>query len=75
LYAGHITGLTKFVPRFQPLALPADDVARVVEKALTARRPRARYLVGVRAWLQVVAFSVLPRAPRDRLFRLLGSLP
>jgi NAD(P)-dependent dehydrogenase (short-subunit alcohol dehydrogenase family) len=43
-----------------------DDVARVVERALTARRPKARYLVGrdahVRAWIER-----LPAPLRDRV--------
>lgn len=75
LYARHIAGLKKFVPRFHPLALPADDVAGVVEKALTAKKPKARYLVGLPARLQVAGFSFLPTVARDRLFRLLGSQP
>ncbi len=32
--------------RFRPHGIPAERVARLVEKALTARRPRARYLIG-----------------------------
>jgi NAD(P)-dependent dehydrogenase (short-subunit alcohol dehydrogenase family) len=46
--------------------LPPDRVADAVEHALTARRPRARYLVGrdarTRVWLQR-----LPTPVRDRL--------
>jgi NAD(P)-dependent dehydrogenase (short-subunit alcohol dehydrogenase family) len=46
--------------------LPPDAVAAVVERALTARRPRARYVVGrdakTRVWLQR-----LPTRLRDRL--------
>ena len=44
-----------------------DDVAKAVEHALTARRPKARYLVGrdahIRAWVER-----LPTRARDRLF-------
>ena len=65
LYAGP-------VERFRAVALargPGEDpdrVARVVEQALTVRRPKARYLVGrdahLRAWLER-----LPTPLRDRL--------
>jgi hypothetical protein len=45
---------------------PPDDVAKVVEHALTATRPRARYLVGrdahLRAWVER-----LPTRLRDRV--------
>ncbi|MCI0435505.1 MAG: SDR family oxidoreductase [Gemmatimonadetes bacterium] len=44
---------------------PADDVARVIEKALTARRPRARYVVGTDAKLRLVAERLLPTGLRD----------
>jgi NAD(P)-dependent dehydrogenase (short-subunit alcohol dehydrogenase family) len=75
LYADHIVGMKKFVPRFRRFAVPADDVAAVVEKALTARRPRARYVVGFGPRLQAAALARLPTPARDRLLRLLGSQP
>lgn len=75
LYAKHIAGMKKFTQRFQRFAVPVDDVVTVVEKALTARRPRARYVVGLRAKLQVTAVPMLPFELRDRLIRLLGSQP
>jgi NAD(P)-dependent dehydrogenase (short-subunit alcohol dehydrogenase family) len=75
LYAKHIVGMKKFVPRFRRLAVPADNVAAVVEKALTARKPRARYVVGFGPGLQAVALASLPAAARDRVLRLAGSQP
>jgi len=48
---------------------PADAVAKVVEKALTAKRPRTRYLVGPDAFAQVALTTVLP----DRAFDALES--
>ncbi len=51
-------------------AIPPDRVARVIERALTARRPRTRYLVGLDARLAAFAKAVLS----DRLFdRLVTS--
>lgn len=46
--------------------LPADVVARVVEKALTVRRPRTRYIVGRDARLRAL-FQHLPDRWRDRV--------
>ena len=47
LYAKHIAGMKKFVPTARKLASPTDKVVAVVEEALTARRPRARYVVAL----------------------------
>lgn len=49
--------------------LPADRVAEVIEHALTATRPRTRYLVGNDARLRALMQSVLPDRVRDRLIR------
>jgi NAD(P)-dependent dehydrogenase (short-subunit alcohol dehydrogenase family) len=51
------------------LAGDADDVARVIERALSARRPRTRYpvtagarvMIGLRRWLPDRAFDALLR--------------
>jgi NAD(P)-dependent dehydrogenase (short-subunit alcohol dehydrogenase family) len=51
-----------------------DKVAKVVETALTARRPRTRYLVGPDAKAQVVLDTLLPDRAFDALeARYLGS--
>lgn len=59
------------------LAVTADDIARVITRAATSRRPRARYPVGVlarglfllRRWLPPVAFDAFVRTqfPAPRL--------
>jgi NAD(P)-dependent dehydrogenase (short-subunit alcohol dehydrogenase family) len=48
-------------------AEPADDVAIVVERALTAERPRARYVVGRDARRRAVV-ERLPARLRDRVY-------
>ena len=48
---------------------PPEAVAKVIEKALTTRRPRTRYLIGPDAWAQVALNSALP----DRAFDALES--
>ena len=47
----------------------ADDIAKVIERALEARSPRPRYLVGSTARLLVVAHSVLPTRVWDAFLR------
>jgi NAD(P)-dependent dehydrogenase (short-subunit alcohol dehydrogenase family) len=46
---------------------PADTVAKVIEHALTAKRPQTRYLVGRDARLRA-AFEHLPDRMRDRVY-------
>ncbi len=45
-----------------------EDVARTVHRALTARRPRQRYVVGWRPKLLVALRRLLPEAWFDRLY-------
>jgi NAD(P)-dependent dehydrogenase (short-subunit alcohol dehydrogenase family) len=75
LYARHMTGLKKSIPTSQRLAGPPEKVAAVVEKALTARRPRARYVVGAGPKLQLALVSKLPSAARDSVLRLVSRQP
>jgi short-subunit dehydrogenase len=75
LYAKHIAGMKKSVPAARKMAVPADKVAAVVEEALTARRPRARYVVGMGPKLQVALMTNLPTALRDRLMTTMLGLP
>jgi len=54
-------------------AVSAEHVAKVVGRALSARRPKARYLVGRDAWLMVRLLGPLPDRLRDWLVvRFLG---
>lgn len=75
LYARHIAGMRKMIPMSQRMATPADGVAAAVERALTARRPRARYVVGAAPKLQVALMTRLPTAVRDVVLRKVSSQP
>jgi NAD(P)-dependent dehydrogenase (short-subunit alcohol dehydrogenase family) len=55
-----------------PFTLPPEAVGRAVLKALTARRPRARYRVTVPAHAMGVLVRVLPDRMLDALVRLRG---
>jgi NAD(P)-dependent dehydrogenase (short-subunit alcohol dehydrogenase family) len=54
-------------------AVPAERVAEVVERALTAGRPRTRYLVGIDARAQVALNALLPARALDAVeARIMG---
>lgn len=66
----HLYG--KLIARFRALAketldrrLPAEKVASAIEHALTARRPRPRYVVGREAKLQALAIRLAPDQALD----------
>lgn len=75
LYAKHIAGFRKMVPVSQRLAVPTEKVCGVVEQALTARRPRARYVVGLGPKLQAALLTKAPTAVRDLVLRKVSGQP
>jgi NAD(P)-dependent dehydrogenase (short-subunit alcohol dehydrogenase family) len=75
LYARHIAGFKKMIPLSQKMAVPPEKVSAVVEEALTARRPRARYVVGAGNKLQVALMTNLPAWARDRVLRRVAGQP
>ena len=75
LYAKHIAGMKKTIPISQRLAVPTQRVSAVVEQALTARRPRARYVVGAIPKLQVALLTNLPTWVRDSVLRRAAGQP
>ncbi|OBB74992.1 MULTISPECIES: SDR family NAD(P)-dependent oxidoreductase [Mycobacterium] len=75
LYAKHIAGMKKMVPVAQRMAVPTEKVSAVVEEALTARRPRPRYVVGLGPKLQVAVVPRLPTRVRDAVLRRVSGQP
>jgi NAD(P)-dependent dehydrogenase (short-subunit alcohol dehydrogenase family) len=75
LYAKHIAGFRNTIPRSQRTAAPADGVAATIEKALTAARPRARYIVGTSATVQARLAQATPTRARDALLRAGTGVP
>jgi hypothetical protein len=75
LYAAHIAGMKKFVPTARKMASPTTKVVAVVEQALTARRPKARYVVALLPKVQAAVVPNLPTALRDRVMTMLVGLP
>lgn len=75
LYDKHIAGMKKFIPMSKKMTVPTSDVVAVVEEALTARRPRARYLVGLGSKVQVSIMKSIPAALRDRIIAQVAGVP
>lgn len=67
LYAGHVDGMRKTVRFIQKQASPPQTVVAAIEKALTADRPKARYVVGVDSRAQLAAKALLPTRVFDAL--------
>lgn len=75
LYARHVAGMRKSVPISQRLAVAPQTVAEVVHTALTSRRPRSRYVVGLSPKAQVALLTNIPAALRDRILRVVMRQP
>jgi NAD(P)-dependent dehydrogenase (short-subunit alcohol dehydrogenase family) len=75
LYAGHLDGLRRTIPRIQKIAKPVDGVAATIERALTAPRPRPRYLIGADVKAQAALSAVTPTRVKDRLFGAVTGTP
>lgn len=75
LYAPHLAGFRKMIPLSQKLAVPADHVAKAIEKAVTARRPRARYVVGFGPKAQVALSATTPTPVLDAVLRKATGVP
>jgi len=65
-YGQQIAGARKAADFAANHGIPPDRCAKVIEQALTARRPKGRYLVGSDARLQA-GFSMLPVSFSDRV--------
>jgi NAD(P)-dependent dehydrogenase (short-subunit alcohol dehydrogenase family) len=66
-YSGVIAAVTKAVERIAREGLAPEEVAKVVGEAITADRPRVRYVVGRDAKVQAVAARLLPDRAFDAL--------
>ncbi len=75
LYADHAAGFRKSIPLSQKLAAPADAVAKSIEKALTSRRPRARYVVGAFPKAQAALTGASPTPAVDAILRRMTGVP
>lgn len=75
LYAGVIAGVRARVAEAAAQAIPADAVSDAVVHALTASRPKTRYLVGRDAKVRALMIKLLPDRWSDRLMTWILKLP
>ena len=75
LYADHLAGLRRTIPRMQRMAKPVDGVAAAIELALSAPRPKARYPIGADVKAQAALTAVLPTRLKDSAFGRLTGTP
>jgi NAD(P)-dependent dehydrogenase (short-subunit alcohol dehydrogenase family) len=73
LYERLLSGTRKVVAATAKRAAPVEKVVDVIERAVTAERPRARYIVGADARAQIALRTLLPARTYDALLaRMLG---
>jgi hypothetical protein len=65
MYRRHIDGMRKLIPVMQRTAVDPEGVAAVIERALTASRPRPRYVVGTATKAQLWMARMSPTPVRD----------
>jgi NAD(P)-dependent dehydrogenase (short-subunit alcohol dehydrogenase family) len=75
LYAGHMKGMRRTLGMMQKTARPAETVAASIERALTAKRPKARYIVGLPAKLQAYSAHFTPRPLLDFVLARATGVP
>lgn len=75
LYAAHIEGGRAMVALSQRLATSPDGVAASIVKALEARRPRARYVVGLAPKIQAGSKAFVPTTLLDAALRKVSGVP
>lgn len=73
-YGPALLALGKLTTRLAARGVPPERVAKAVEHALTAPRPRTRYLVGADARVQLGLRAVLPDRIGDAVFARLTGL-
>jgi NAD(P)-dependent dehydrogenase (short-subunit alcohol dehydrogenase family) len=72
LYHDAIADLRRAIDAQEQAGIPPDDVAAVVQRALTHRRPRYRYLVGRDAKAASILERLLPDRAMSVVTRRLG---
>jgi NAD(P)-dependent dehydrogenase (short-subunit alcohol dehydrogenase family) len=75
LYAKHTEGMKRVIKMSLKMAVPPENVAAAIEKALTASRPRARYVVGAAPKVQAALAKVTPTPVMDAVLRTATGVP
>jgi NAD(P)-dependent dehydrogenase (short-subunit alcohol dehydrogenase family) len=75
LYTGLIEAVRKLARRTEKRGRPPDAVVRAIVHALTASRPRTRYVVGIDARIQIALARLLPDRAYDAVVRRMLGTP
>jgi NAD(P)-dependent dehydrogenase (short-subunit alcohol dehydrogenase family) len=75
LYAAHLDGMRKTIPKIQKMAKPVEGVTAAIETALTAPKPKARYVIGTEVKVQAALARLTPSPLMDRLNALVTRTP
>lgn len=75
LYEPAIAAIREAAVKFAQAGSPADEVAKRVAHALTAKRPKTRYLVGRNALVEATLAKLVPDRVRDGLIARQLGLP
>src|SRR4051812_47359263 len=75
LYAKHIDGFRRTIKVSQKIASPVEGVATTIERALTAGRPRARYVVGTGPRIQGALAGMTPTPVMDAVLSKASGVP
>jgi NAD(P)-dependent dehydrogenase (short-subunit alcohol dehydrogenase family) len=75
LYERHTAGMRRLIPRMQRMAGDPDAVAAAIERAVTARRARPRYVVPTSGKLQLWLSLGSPTRVRDASLRAALGVP
>jgi NAD(P)-dependent dehydrogenase (short-subunit alcohol dehydrogenase family) len=68
LYAHHLRAARRTAKMMLRVAADSERVAAVIERALTAKRPKARYQINAAGRIQAAATTVTPTRVLDALF-------
>lgn len=74
-YAAHVAVIRKLLDMQDRQGADPDKVAKAVEHALFARRPKTRYVVGTDARIQSALVRCLPARPREAVVRRFAGVP
>ncbi len=65
LYAPQLNGTRKLLARMQKMAADPEKVVKAVDHALTARRPKSRYLLDTASRVQKIVMGLAPTVLND----------
>ncbi|QLY31511.1 SDR family oxidoreductase [Nocardia huaxiensis] len=75
LYGDHLNGLRTMAARVPKITAAPETVVNEVVKALTASRPKARYMVGLAGKVQLLAAGLTPTPVLDFVLGLASGVP